>query len=363
MSAARSTAPEPYLNEGLRSSAAYEASRTLRCSLTRRAWIIVALVACAAIGACGGDDGDEAENRPPPVADPAQFPAANSRSLAELRKGLGKGGPVLAPSVLVLTTGENRFGFGLFERDRSQIADARVVVYVAPVGGGPAKGPYVARYESLEVKPQFQSQQSAQDPDAAKSVYVADVPFDKPGQYEILGIARLDDRLVAATPAGGPLRVTKPAQDPVPRVGEPAPRIHTPTEADAGGDIASIDTRVPPSTMHEVDFADVVGKEPMVLLFATPQLCQSRVCGPVVDVAEQVKAERGDDAEFIHMEIYRDNMIDKGFRPQVAAYGLPTEPWLFTIDRQGKVAARLEGAFSAGELERAIEKAGAGESR
>lgn len=318
---------------------------------------LVVLLACAVIAGCGGDDGDEAANKPPPAADPAEFPKANGQTLAALREGLGKGGPVLAPSVLDLTTGDNRFGFGLFERDRSQIADASVVVYVAPASGGPAKGPYVARYESLEVKPQFLSRITAQDPDSAKSVYVADIPFDKPGKYEVLGIARLDDRLVAATSASGPITVLKPEDDPVPRVGEPAPRIHTPTKADAGGDVASIDTRIPPSTMHEVDFADVVGKKPVVLLFATPALCQSRVCGPVVDVAEQVKADHEGDADFIHMEIYRDNSIDKGFRPQVAAFRLPTEPWLFVIDKQGNVAARIEGAFSAGELEDALGKA------
>jgi hypothetical protein len=321
---------------------------------------VVVLFACALIAGCGGDDGDEAANKPPPAADPAEFPKANGQTLAALREGLGEGGPVLAPSVLVLTSGDNRFGFGLFERDRSQIADASVVLYVAPVGGGPAKGPYPARYESLEVKPSFQSRTSAQDPDSAKSVYVADIPFDRPGKYEVLGIARLDDRLVAATSASGPLTVMKPGNDPVPRVGEPAPRIHTPTKADAAGDLASIDTRVPPSTMHEADFADVVGKKPVVLLFATPALCQSRVCGPVVDVAEQVKDEHEGDVEFIQMEIYRDNSIEKGFRPQVAAFGLPTEPWLFVIDKEGKVAARLEGAFSAGELEDALGKVSKG---
>ena len=77
----------------------------------------------------------------------------------------------------------------------------------------------------------------------------------------------------------------------------------------------------------------------------------------MVDIAEQVKAERGDEAEFIHMEIYRDNKIEKGFRPQVAAWRLPTEPWLFAIDRTGKVAARLEGAYSAGELGAALDRA------
>jgi hypothetical protein len=326
--------------------------------VSRRASIaVLVLFACALLAGCGGDDGDEAANKPPPAADPAEFPKANGQTLAALREGLGEGGPVLAPSVLDLTIGNNRFGFGLFERNRSQIADAQVVVYVAPAGGGPAKGPYAARYESLEVKPQFLSRITAQDPDSAKSVYVADVPFDKPGKYEVLGIARLDDRLVAATSASGPITVIKPGDDPVPRVGEPAPRIHTPTKADAGGDIASIDTRIPPSTMHEADFADVVGRKPVMLLFATPALCQSRVCGPVVDIAEQVKAEHGGDAEFIHMEIYRENSIDKGFRPQVAAFGLPTEPWLFAIDRQGKVAARIEGAFSPAELEDALAKA------
>jgi hypothetical protein len=323
----------------------------------RRALLAVVLCACALVAGCGGDDSHDAASAPPPPADPAEFPKANGKSLAELRKGLGEGGPVLAPSVSLLTTGENRFGFGLFDRDRAQIADAPVVVYFAPEGGGAAKGPYPARYESLEVKPSFQSQQSAQDPDAARSVYIADVPFDQPGMYEVLGIARLDDRLVAATPATPALTVIKPADDPVPRVGEPAPRIHTPTKADVAGDIASIDTRIPASTMHDADFADVVGKRPIVLVFATPQLCQSRVCGPVVDIAEQVKSARGDEAEFIHMEIYKDNTIEKGFRPQVAAWQLPTEPWLFAIDSNGDVAARLEGAFSAGELDAALDKA------
>ncbi len=101
----------------------------------------------------------------------------------------------------------------------------------------------------------------------------------------------------------------------------------------------------------------MVGKKPVILLFATPALCQTRVCGPVVDVAEQVKAKRGKDAEFIQMEIFRDNDINKGYRPQVRAYNLPTEPWVFAIDRKGKVAARIEGPYSASELERAVDAA------
>jgi hypothetical protein len=231
-------------------------------------------------------------------------------------------------------------------------------VYVAPAGGGPASGPYTARYESLDVGPQYQSRQTSTDPNAAKSVYVADIPFKEAGQYDVLGIARLNDKLVAATSAAPGLQVVNAGDDPIPNKGDPAPRIHTPTEADAGGDLASIDTRIPPSSMHQNDFADVIGKKPVVLVFATPQLCQSRVCGPVVDIAEQVKADMGgDDVEFIHMEVFRDNDIAKGLRPQLSAFNLQTEPWVFAFDKGGKVAERLEGAYSVAELEQAVKAA------
>jgi hypothetical protein len=312
--------------------------------------LLAALLAVVAAG-CGdsGDDGDEAT---PPPAKAEDFPDPSGKTIAELRKGLGPG-PVLSPSVSLLEPGEDRLGFGLFDRNRRQLVDAPAALYVEPIkGGGPVRGPFPARFESLEVKPQFESEGVKADPDAATSVYVANVKFDKPGDYEVLGVVELDDNLVAAERVA--VRVVK--DGPVPEVGEPAINIHTPTEADVGGDLAQIDTRVPPGTQHEVDFADVLGQKPVVLLFATPALCQSRVCGPVVDIAEQVKASYDGDAEFIHMEIYNDNELDKGFREQVVKWNLPTEPWVFTINSEGKVAARIEGAFSARELEDAIAK-------
>ena len=108
--------------------------------------------------------------------------------------------------------------------------------------------------------------------------------------------------------------------------------------------------------MAEADFADVLGKKPIVLLFATPQFCESRVCGPVVDVAAQVQRDYGDEVEFIHMEIYNDNDPSKGIRPQVRAFRLPSEPWLFVMDRQGKITTALEGAFGVDELTAAVEE-------
>ena len=121
--------------------------------------------------------------------------------------------------------------------------------------------------------------------------------------------------------------------------------------------MSKIDTRVPPDTMHDDNLADVLGRKPVVLVFATPALCKSRVCGPVVDEAEQLKEQYGDKAAFIHMEIYKDNDLAKGYRPQVRAWKLPSEPWTFMIDRQGNVVESFEGATSLAELQRGIEKA------
>jgi hypothetical protein len=334
----------------------------------RRLHGVAALAAATAtmlgLAACGDSDSAKKDSAPASsVATADQFPSAKGKTLAEIRKGLGPG-PVLAPTVSVLRPGENRFGFGLFDRSRKQIAMAPVAVYVEEQGTGKVSGPYPARDLSLEVKPAFRSETVSRDADAAKSLYVADLNLPKAGDYALLGVVKLDDRLVTSDPVG--IRV--PRKSGIPDVGDPAPRVDTPTRESAGGNVKSIDTRVPPSTMHDVNLADALGKKPVVLLFATPALCQSRVCGPVVDIAEEVKAEHKGEADFIHMEIFRNNEIGQGclegqkpakdcFRPQVLAYGLPTEPWLFAIDARGKVAARLEGAYSKAELEAALKKA------
>ena len=329
--------------------------------MRRAALALPALVLALLPAACGGgEDLAEAPAPAPPPAKAADFPKPGGQTLSALRRGL-EPGPVLAPSVSLLEPGENRFGFALFDSERKQITEASAALYLAPKAGGKVRGPFPARYESLAVEPEFASQSTTGDPDAAQSLYVAEVPFDRAGDYEVLAIVSLEGRLLGAEPVypnGEALAVAE--QDTVPDVGDPAPRTSTDTLESAGGAVEQIDTRVPPGTMHDEDFAAVVGKKPAVIFFATPALCMSRVCGPVIDVAEQVKSRYEGDAAFIHQEIYIDNAIEKGFRPQVGEWGLPTEPWAFAVDRQGKVAARLEGAFSARELEDALAVASRG---
>ncbi len=262
-------------------------------------------------------------------------------------------GPVVSPAARVLRLGENRFSFGVFTLGHEQITDAQVAIYAAPGVGleGPAIGPFTARIEDLSTEPAFRAETTSSDPDAAKVVYVTEIPLDKPGAWTFGALTKEGEGYTGSL-------VPTPSKvgefDPV-DVGEPAPEVHTPT-ADEVADISEIDTRVPPDDLHDEDLADVLGRKPVVLLFATPQLCQSRICGPVVDVAEQVKREFGDRVAFIHQEVYIDNDLNKGVRPQMSAYRLPSEPWLFVIDRQGKVSTVIEGAFSVGELEDAARR-------
>jgi hypothetical protein len=310
------------------------------------------------LAGCGGGGSDDSSNSAssasqPRTAEVANFPRPSNRSFRNLIGNLLQG-PELAPSVSLLEPGENRFGFALFDRGRRQIGDLDVVLYVARGLDETAHGPYPARYEPIDVRPAFRSKTSAEDPDSASSVYVARVPFPAAGSYLVSAVTRLDKKLVATSPA----QVMVRASSPVPEVGEKAIRIHTPTVATAGGDVKKIDTRVPPDEMHSVDLVEALRRHrPTVLLFATPALCQSRVCGPVTDVAEEVRSEYADRADFIHMEIYENNDPNKGYRPQVRAWGLPGEPFLFTIDRRGRISSRIEGAFSVPELKAAVRRA------
>jgi hypothetical protein len=311
--------------------------------------LTVPLIASAVlVTACGGSDDESAGSAAPA---PSEFPSADGRTLEEILAEGDSEGPVVSPGGMVLFEGENRYVFGVFDPGGEPIADAHVALYVAQGPDGKAEGPFPARIESLETDPEFTSQTTSQDPDVPSVFYVSDLDFDAEGEWRIVALVREGDSYGASR-----LPSTIVGKyDGIPQSGDRAPVVHTPTEEDVS-DLAEIDTREPHDTMHEQDLADVLGEEPVVLTFATPALCQSRVCGPSVDIAEQVKAQYGDEAAFIHMEIYEDNLLDKGLRPQVQAYGLPTEPWVFVIDRDGRVQSAFEGAISTEELEAAVEE-------
>ncbi|HET7445352.1 MAG TPA: hypothetical protein VFJ57_11895 [Solirubrobacterales bacterium] len=309
--------------------------------------LLAILLAAFAAAGCGGSS--EETSRPAPVA--TEFPAGKGKTITQLLKDSGAKPSklVVAPAAQSFVVGPNRYPFGVFTTGGEQVDDADVALYFARDEKSPVQGPLPAEVTSLETKPAYHAAASSD----AKSAYVVPaVDFDKPGPW--VGIAMLKGpNGLEASRVPSPVAGEFPK---IPEVGEKAPVIHTPTAADVGGDLAKIDTRVPPDQMHAADFADVAGKEPVVLVFATPALCQSRVCGPVVDIAQQVADEYKGEADFIHMEVYNENDAGKGIRPQLRAFGLETEPWTFLIDANGVVRDRIEGAYGVSELEQALNK-------
>jgi len=305
-------------------------------------------VLALALAGCGASGEDP--SRPAPAA--AEFPPAKGKTIEQVVQDSGAKQTklVIAPAAQAFEMGPNRYPFGVFTLGQEQIDDADVALYFAKDTKSPVQGPLPARVSSLETKPAYRAQ-GTEGPGEARTVYVVPkVDFNRPGPWLALAMLKGPQGLEASR-VPSPVVGSDPA---VVKVGAKAPVIHTPTAADVGGDLAKIDTRVPPDQMHAVDFADVVGKKPVVLVFATPALCQSRVCGPVVDIAQQVADKYKGEVDFIHMEVYEDNDASKPIRPQLGAFGLRTEPWTFLIDRDGVVRDRIEGAYGVSELEDAV---------
>jgi hypothetical protein len=319
-----------------------------------------------ALGGCGGDDDGGDAGEPSGTSDissdftqaldeaasPAKqdFPAPAGRSLKALASSIQAGGQIgLASSVF--NVGENRLAFGLID-DQNKLIYGKTAVYVAPTPKAQAQGPFLAPADSLVTEPQFRSQNAAAETDAIAAIYAAEIPLEKPGKAAVLAVTNVGGKQFGAATG-----ITVQKEDPVVSVGEPAPDVETDTLASVGGVEDKVCTRKPIDDMHDVSLDEVIGEKPVALLFATPQLCQSRVCGPVVDIAAQLEQEYGDRVQFIHQEVYVDNDVQKGLRDPLQAFGLPTEPWLFTIDSSGKVAARLEGSFGIESFRQAIEAA------
>jgi len=280
----------------------------------------------------------------------ADFPPASGRTLQQIANRVEAVQAGLATQEF--TPGRNRLAFGVVGND-NKLVYGPSAVYFARTPTAAAEGPFAAPADPLVVDPPFRSKQAALESDAVAAIYETEVTLPRPGRYAVLVVTKGPDGVLV----GGGTQIQVKRKSAIPSVGERPPRVDTETVASSGGDIKSIETRDPADDMHEENFADVLGEKPVVLLMATPALCQTRVCGPVTDIAAQLQKQYGDRATFIHQEVYEDNEVQKGLREPLRQFGLETEPWLFTFDADGRVAARLEGSFGNEAFREAVEAA------
>jgi hypothetical protein len=181
-------------------------------------------------------------------------------------------------------------------------------------------------------------------------IYVVRFRLAQPGTYTLL-----------AQPEGAEIQgvanlkvATRPQ---APAVGDRAVPSRTPTLASAHGDPALVTTASPPdrSLLRYSVAGSLAAHAPFVLVFATPKYCQSRTCGPLVDVAQAVqKRFAGTRVRFIHVEVFQDNNPALGYNRWLKEWRLPSEPFVFLVGRDGRIKGRFEGSVSVGELSAAV---------
>lgn len=275
---------------------------------------ITALIA----GACARADPE------PGVSEPTMGElAAKTRRAFEL---------LVAPGDL--TPGTNRLVLRAMDSDGTLIGDLDLELWLARDEDSPAEGPVPVTF--------------ADEGLGDKAFYRATADLESPGNWLIL-VVREDDK---ASGAGATVEVKD--ESPVPKVGDEAPAVPTPTFEDHLG-VKEICTRDPQDPMHEVSLDEALGTgRPIVLVIATPAYCTSAICGPVVDQILEVREQHEADAHFIHVEVFQDR--DAGeYSGGFQAFNLRTEPWTFVIDSEGVIQARFEGPVTPSEVDEALE--------
>ena len=110
----------------------------------------------------------------------------------------------------------------------------------------------------------------------------------------------------------------------------------------------------PDPAFYQLTVAEAVtSRKPTVVGFITPGLCETRWCTPVLNSMATVRDAVGDAANFIHIEVYNDFQA-LTYVPEMAEWGLVTEPYIFVLDSEGRVSASLAGPVSPRELTQAL---------
>lgn len=310
--------------------------------MTRAAVRFFALVLVATlVAACGGGSS---------TGDSALFPQA-----------VGATGDIIPViSNQALGVGDNRVSIHLSDPNDNPILDATLHLRFYDLNGKQPRlhGAADARFIPIQLSFIDETTNNTKTTTGSDGAYVARVNFDKPGNWGVQMIIARGGKTLAPLPFRFNV-LPKPLE---PAIGNPAPPSLQQTLVTAS--IENIDTSSPPRPqMHDITVADALktGK-PIVIAFATPAFCQTRTCAPVMDtVMDPLYAKYKDQAIFIHIEPYQLLPLRQANQeelvPAMTDWRLNTEPWLFVVDRAGRVADKFEGIVALDEVEQSLVRA------
>ena len=267
--------------------------------------------------------------------------------------------PIITTAELVV--GANRFAFGLLKAGKLlEGADVKLRLY--DIDGGETKlaaeikVPYQAVKNVEEERSVHRHADGTEhvhgDDSGVRGLYVAQLSFARAGDW---GVELLVSQANAAfEPVRLAVTVEKAAATPA--VGSAAPRSRNIIARDVKN-LRQIDTsQKPDARLHQVRIADAIAQgKPQLIVFATPQFCTSRMCGPVVDIVRTLFPAYGKRVAFTHQEIWQD-FAEKKMFSTVEEWRLDTEPWIFVVDGQGIIRAKFEGLVTERELEAALQQ-------
>ena len=246
-----------------------------------------------------------------------------------------------------IVRGAQRFVFSLFDADGAAYGPADVSLRLYHLDG---ENPEAVR---SEVPARYLGAGTS----AAQGLYSARINLDRTGGWKVEAVIQQPGREVLVTSTG----IRAKARSDAPSPGDPAPATENLTLADAP--IEQLTSQRPPGDpdLYRVTIAEALRQgRPLVIVFSTPAFCETRRCGPQLEIAQALKQTYGGQVTFVHIEIFErpDLLLERGtdqrVRAEVREWNLLSEPWVFVIDEEGLVFDRLEGFSPKEELEASI---------
>jgi hypothetical protein len=252
--------------------------------------------------------------------------------------------PGIRPALLVnefVQHENNRFAVGLLAEDGGLITDAQVHLRFFKIGADGISGSLRGEGDMQQVKLEVTGENAE-----TITFFAVNAPFGESGQWG----ADIDVTPAAGQPSSLQIPFEVKPTFVTPANGSRPPASVNDTVATASN-VESLCSRTPSQcALHDKTIAELLGNgRPLVVQFSTPAYCQTRFCGPVLDVLlAEVPAYR-DRIDFIHIEVWQDFQA-KVARPAVNEWKLPSEPYTFFIGADGNVRGRLEAVFGNEEL-------------
>ncbi len=246
-----------------------------------------------------------------------------------------------------LGVGPNRLAFGLVDVESGPIREADVLISTFFLGDGRQEGPIQTARAVWRRWPIGQV-----------GLYAAHFDFDRAGAWGV--VANYVDHLGSSITVSAGIEV-KP-KSATPSIGERPPASVTKLAKDFRNLKDMTSDPEPDEELYDLTVAEGLDAgKPLVVAFSTPAFCRTATCGPQLDVIKELKDYYYRDVNFVHVEVYdkpaeiEGNLSNAPLAQAMIDWALPTEPWTFVMDADGKVAAKFEAFATKDELEAALD--------